>query len=207
MNSELYTSNLVERVYYGERQHDETKIKEQIKEFILELYERRREEPIEGGLQASMIIMPEAFAAKVNENDGLDYHKITEINLLRHIKKEDKFYKNEAAGEFGLLFNESKEIIQDGVELRILDGKNEIMIAIVANNNIKSDFQLSTLKTIIDNIRNLQRSRAYTHVKVGLHTPITKVEFGDIKEEKYNDLLKALEIEMSKLDQKDEFEK
>ncbi len=199
LKKDLYTNNLIENVYQGNDQDKGEKIKSQIEAFFKELSDRRREDPLEGGLQASTIIMPKAFAAKVNENDGFNSHKITEINLLRIIKNEKNFYKEEAIGEYGLIYKEAHEIAQNGIELRILDGKKSIMISIRAINDIKSIFQLNTLKSIIDNLRKLQANRAYIHVNVGLHTPLSTIEFQDIKEKMYNNLLKAIEKEEKKL--------
>lgn len=192
---DLYTKNMVEKIYYGTENNGEEKIREQIGAFCDELYERRRDDSIEDGLQASVIIMPNAFAAKVNENDGIDPHKITEINLLRFLKNKNKYYKGEAAGNFMLIYDEAKEIMRKCVEIRIIDGKNYFMAAIVSNREIKSEYQIKVLKTVIDYLRCLQQSRKYTHVHVGFHTPLTTVEFEDIKENMYNRLITALERE------------
>lgn len=92
INEELYINKeeVKEQFYYGDKSNSEEEIKKQIGLFFEELYKRRKDDTIEDGLQASAIIMPDAFAAKVNENDGIDSHKVTEINLLRYLKK---YYK------------------------------------------------------------------------------------------------------------------
>lgn len=193
--NQLYTNKLIEKVYYSNSKEKDEKAKEQIQKFLTELHERRREDPYEGGLQAEMVVMPEAFAAKVNENNGYDYHKITGVNLLRYIKKEDKYYSKEAIKHYGLLYNEANDILNNGVEIRILDGKNAIIVAIVSNKGIKSQYQIDTLKILIDNLKESQSKRLYTHVKVGLCTMNGTVECEDIKEQTYNKLINALENE------------
>ncbi|MBR0351027.1 MAG: hypothetical protein IJH76_04340 [Clostridia bacterium] len=193
--NQLYTNKLIEKVYYSNSKEKDEKAKEQIQKFLTELHERRREDPYEGGLQAEMVVMPEAFAAKVNENNGYDYHKITGVNLLRYIKKEDKYYSKEAIKHYGLLYNEANDILNNGVEIRILDGKNAIIVAIVSNKGIKSQYQIDTLKILIDNLKESQSKRLYTHVKVGLCTMNGTVECEDIKEQTYNKLINSLENE------------
>ena len=197
--NQLYTNKLVEKVYSSTAQQSNENAQEQISSFIEELHTRRRSDPYEGGLQAEMVVMPDAFAAKVNENNGYDYHKITGVNLLRYIKKEDKYYSKEAVNAYGLLYYEANEILNNGIEIRFLDGKNTIMVAIMSNKEIKSQFQLDILKFLIDNLRKCQSKRLYTHVKVGLMISTTMIDTADIKEQMYQKLVNALEIEKNNL--------
>ena len=65
----------------------------------------------------------------------------------------------------------------------------------VSNKGIKSQYQIDTLKILIDNLKESQSKRLYTHVKVGLCTMNGTVECEDIKEQTYNKLINALENE------------
>lgn len=197
--NQLYTNKLIEKIYSSNSQQSREEAREQIQNFLAELHDRRRKDPYEGGLQAEMLVMPESFAAKVNENDGYDFHKITGVNLLRFIKNEDKYYSKEAIKEFGLLYKEANEILNNGVEIRILDGKNTINFAIMSNKGIKSQFQIDTLKTLINNLKELQSKRKYTHVKVGIIVSTTMVDSADIKDQMYKKLMTILENEKNNL--------
>ena len=197
--NQLYTNRLTEKVYSSNLEQSRENAKEQINNFLTELHTRRREDPYEGGLQAEMVIMPEAFAAKVNENDGYDSHKITGVNLLRYIKKEDRYYSKEAVKKYGVLYYEANEILNNGVEIRVLDGKNTIMFAIMSNKEIKSQFQIDILKSLIDNLKEIQSKRKYTHVKVGLMVSSIMIDTADIKVQMYEKIMKLLESEEKKL--------
>lgn len=67
INKELYqTNSLEEKIYSGSIDNNQ----EELKQFFAEIIERRRgEDAIKDGLQASMIITKDRFAAKINEND------------------------------------------------------------------------------------------------------------------------------------------
>ena len=105
-SNELLTDKLTEKVYASNEYNGDAHMQQQLGDFISELYNRRRSDSNEEGLQAGMLIMPSSFAAKITENDGNDPHGITNINLLRYIKKEKDFYVREAAGKFGVIKNE-----------------------------------------------------------------------------------------------------
>lgn len=196
---EVYTNILRERVYYCNSQENDENIHNQIDWFLKELMSRRRNDPHEGGLQAEMIVMPEAFAAKVNENNGYGPHIIAGINLYKCIKHETRFFTEHALGNYGLFSKEVNEILKNGLEIRILDGKNTIMVAICANNNIKSEYQIKVLEILIDKLNDLQRNRAYTHVKAGVNTPISYLEMDDVKRYAYDNLKIAIKNEKQKL--------
>ena len=81
----IYTDRLEEKIYHATNKDSEEKINEQLKLFFKELTTRKRNDAIEGGLQASLIIFPEIFAAKVNEEDGMGSHAQSNINLVEFI--------------------------------------------------------------------------------------------------------------------------
>ena len=67
INKELYqTNSLEEKIYSGSIENNQ----KELKPFFAEIIERRRgEDPVNDGLQASIIITKDRFAAKINEND------------------------------------------------------------------------------------------------------------------------------------------
>ncbi len=126
--NELLTDKLTEKVYYSRIQDGNEYMQEQIKAFLMELYKRRRDDPIEGGLQANMLIMPNAYAAKITENDGTDPHIITIINLLRYIKGKNTFYKREVSETLKMIKEEKYDSLIKALEneYRNLDSNNEL---------------------------------------------------------------------------------
>ncbi|MBR3661370.1 MAG: hypothetical protein IKN63_05705 [Bacilli bacterium] len=60
-----YIKNLEEKIYYGINKNSEAINFEIIKSFFQELIKRKRNDPFEGGLQASMILFSTSFAGKV----------------------------------------------------------------------------------------------------------------------------------------------
>ena len=170
-------------------------IQEQMRSFINELCQRRRDDPKEEGLQAGMLIMPSAFASKITENDGKDPHEITSINLLRYIKEKKDFYLREAGQWFNLLRNEKNEIYENGIDNRITDSEDRLMMAIQSNSNIQTKFQLTVLKALIDELWRIKQNGLYKSVEVGFYSPVSKVDVEELNDELYSKLNKSLEEE------------
>lgn len=196
MNVEdLKTDKQLEKIYYSNIQNSNEQIKEQISSFIEELYKRRRDDPKEEGLQAGMLIMPSAFASKITENDGKDPHEITSINLLRYIKEKKDFYLREAGQWFNLLRNEKNEIYKNGINNRIIDSGDRLMMAIQSNSDIQTKFQLTVLKALTDELWRIKQNGLYKSVEVGFYSPVSKVDVEELNYELYSKLNKALEEE------------
>lgn len=193
INDELFTSKQEEEIYYANNQSEPGKIEKIINEFLTELYDRRKDNPKEEGLQAVMVIMSEAFAAKVTEEDGSYPHDLTSINLLRHIKGENKFYIRDAAGLFENLKDEREEISKEGVKIAIVDCFENIRFIIDSEHNKHlSDFKIQTLEILIDLLKN---SKNFSNVEVGLYTPKSKIDVDKLDDEMYKKLKNALEKE------------
>ena len=196
MNVEyLKTDKQLEKIYYCNDHNSNEQIQEQMRSFINELCQRRRDDPKEEGLQAGMLIMPSAFASKITENDGKDPHEITSINLLRYIKEKKDFYLREAGQWFNLLRNEKNEIYENGIDNRITDSEDRLMMAIQSNSNIQTKFQLTVLKALIDELWRIKQNGLYKSVEVGFYSPVSKVDVEELNDELYSKLNKSLEEE------------
>lgn len=203
MNIEdLKTDKQLEKIYYSNNQNSDEQLNEQIRTFLNELCERRRDDSEEVGLQAFMLIMPNAFAAKITENDGKDPHAITEINLLRYIKKEKDFYAREAGEKFALLKNELSEIYKNGIGFRIADGEQDLMMAIQSHSNIQTKYQLTVLKKMFDELWNIKQKGLYKSVEVGFYSPISKVDVDELNDKKYSELIEAIDTEKKSLEER-----
>ena len=201
-SNELLTEKLTEKVYASNKYNGDAHMQQQLGDFISELYNRRRSDSNEEGLQAGMLIMPSSFAAKITENDGNDPHGITNINLLRYIKKEKDFYVREAAGKFGVIKNEMSEIFRNGIEIRIIDAEENLMMAIQSNSNIQTRFQLEVLKKIANELWRIKQNGLYESVEVGFYSPLSQIDVDDLNEELYSELIEAIKTEKISLEEK-----
>ena len=201
-SNELLTDKLTEKVYASNEYNGDAHMQQQLGDFISELYNRRRSDSNEEGLQAGMLIMPSSFAAKITENDGNDPHGITNINLLRYIKKEKDFYVREAAGKFGVIKNEMSEIFRNGIEIRIIDAEENLMMVIQSNSNIQTRFQLEVLKKLANELWRIKQNGLYESVEVGFYSPLSQIDVDDLNEELYSELIEAIKTEKISLEEK-----
>lgn len=196
---------LEEKIYYGTKQNNEEELNGVLKQFLIEVYKRRRNDPIEGGLQAEMIIMPEKFAAKITENEGLGSHYATSINLLRFIKGESSYYRDDVTQYSVIIKDEILDILTNGIEIRILAGQENIMFAISSNREHLSDFQIELLENQINLLKKVQQKNDDIYVEVGFSTPNSSIEFENIdnseyeklSDEKYEKIMNAIKKEKS----------
>ena len=166
-----------------------------------ELYERRRDDYEDEELQAGMLIMPNAFAAKVTENDGKDPHEITNINLLRYIKGKKDFYIRKAGHYSSIISNERSEIYKNAIGIYIHDSEEKLKMEIQSNSNIQTRFQLKALKNLIENLWQIKLNNLYQYVETRFYSPISDVEVEDLQDI-YSELTDALEIEEKKLEER-----
>ena len=199
MDKENYTKVLTEKIYKGTNKNEFKDNAHQMKLFFEMLYKRRREDPFEGGFQACALIMPDAFAAKANENDGLGIHGVEYINLLRYLQGNSEYFTSHGYGYFYLHKKETEEIILNGIEVRILDGQDKLMLAITSDRSIKSVFQLKVLKMIIDLCKQLKDKGLYQEVEVGINTPDIKIDFDEWTEDKFALMHNSLKDESNRL--------
>lgn len=201
MNIEdLKTDKQLEKIYYSNDQDSYEHLQEQMRSFLNELDERRKDDSEEEGLQAEMIIMPNAFASKITENEGKDPHEITIINLFRYIKEEKDYYLREAGQWFNLLKNERKEIYKNGIVNRVIDSEDKLMMAIESASNIQTKFQLTVLKALTEELWRIKQNGLYESVEVGFYSPLSKVDVEELNDELYSKLNEALKEEDHRLE-------
>lgn len=202
MNVEDFlTDKQSEKIYYSNNQNSDEQINEQIKSFLEELYERRRDDYEDEELQAGMLIMPNVFASKVTENYGKDPHEITKINLLRFIKGKKDFYIRKAGHYSSIISDEKSEIYKNAIEVAIHDSEESLKLEIQSKSNIQTRFQLTVLKKLIDNLWHIKLNNLFQYVEIGFYSPISAVEVEDLQDI-YRELNEALEIEEKKLEER-----
>lgn len=201
MNAEDFITNeQSERIYFLNKNDKDKQIQEQIKSFLKELYERRRGIFEKDGLNAQILIMPDACAAKVTEKDGKDPNLITNINLARYIEKKDGFiekdgfYKNEVTKYNEVIEDEISEITNNGVDIKVIDNEDELQFKIESKTSLQTFFQVNILRKLVDNLWIVKQSEKYKSIKVGFSTPESYVEMKDLQEN-YDELSDAIETE------------
>ena len=194
-----FTTKLEEIIYYGKKD-DLISLKKQLYLFFNEIIIRRRNDPIEGGLQASIVIYKDRAAAKVNEHDGKGVHIASNVNLTKFLFGDKKYITEFGTRYFGLYMNDMMTITKDAVTVRILDGKDYLMLAIQSYHEIDSLFKLKVIKMIIDICKSIKNKNIYKEIEVGLNTKNINMEFEDFNEHKYQSFLNILNNESKRIE-------
>jgi len=79
-----YIDTLKEKIYTATKEDGKETNFEQVSSFLEEVAMRKRFDAVEGGLQAA-VILPNQFAAKINEEDGYDPHMNSKVNLIKYM--------------------------------------------------------------------------------------------------------------------------
>ena len=196
---ELFTSKLEEKIYHGDRFDDSKDISRQLNLFFSNLIKRKRNTPIEGGLQASLIILEDAFAAKVNEDDGMATHARSQVNLVKYLNHDKNYITNQGVRKAIVYKDEVLQLSREGIEIRILDGEDHLMLAIYGATDIHTKFQMETLQKVLFYCRQIKEKNFYKMVEIGLHTPSIIIDFGDFEEGLYQKMLNALSLDSQKM--------
>lgn len=172
-----FTAIQEEKFYYVYLDMPKESINNTLTSFFMELVKRRKDDPFEGGLQASIVIMPNKATFKVCEDDGKAPHMQTMINSIKYMNNDYNFLTREGITYFSLYSKELSQLSEECIEIRVLDGEKELMLAIVSNRDIKSLFQVSLLEKIFAICTSLMENKIYTDIVIGLSTPTEKVDF------------------------------
>ena len=179
-DDDRYVKYLIERV------HSSSDIDEyEIRSFFDELVLRKREDPIEGGLQASMIVLSNRFAAKVNEEDGYGSHLCEYVNLIKYLYNDHKYFSQEAMKFPMLYFKESSIISEEGVEICFLDGENSLIISISSFKMI-NDYQKDVLKKLL--LVCSENLDYYQNIEIGINTPNVLLESTNLDMDNYESI-------------------
>ena len=191
-DDDRYVKYLSEKVYSsGDIDSDY-----ELRMFFDELVFRKREDPVEGGLQASMVILSDRFASKVNEGDGTYLHLCEFVNLVKYLKNDHKYFSQKAM-KFPMLYYKEFEIVrEEGIEIRILDGDDTLMITVLSYNEI-NDYQKDILKKILficySNLDN------YQNIEIGISTPNVIVDFTNINKDNFEYIISVVDNKHSRI--------
>ena len=193
-----FTNIQEEKIYECSQMDGEEKIYEIISSFFAELIQRRRNDPFEGGLQACAVIFPNQCAMKICENDGNEPHANAFINLVKYLNKDDKYISLNGARYFSLSRMERKKLIESGIGIRILDGKDELMLAINSNVGLLSQNQINILNKFLLLCKRLKDKKIYNTIIIGIHIDDCEIDFEDLSNEHYENIINSINNSQSK---------
>ena len=198
-NIEKYTNNLEEKIYYSTDTSNQLDTQNQLLSYFKELIKRKRDDIEEEGLQGSIIILPHKFAAKISEENGKGTHQNNNVNLVRYLNNEDTYISKIGMQYPAIYKEEIKQIIKEGIEIRIIATEETLKLAIISSDNIKTIYQAKALKNIISICQKLMKEKAIPNIEIGLSTPTTKIDFDDWNNERAEMFNNAIEQEEEKI--------
>ena len=77
-----------EKIYYSSDDNES----DVLNDFFNELVKRKKDDVDDWGLQASMVIRDNDYAAQINEKDGAESHNLTLINLYNNLNGDNNNY-------------------------------------------------------------------------------------------------------------------
>ncbi len=149
---------LTEKIYSEDISKGSIENKKTLRKFLLEYAKRKRGANIhEDGFHGGIVIMHDKWAAKVNEEDGKDYHTNTNMNLVRFLNNEHHFGTENEASKKALHENEVQAVIDNNMIVNLLSSKDTAKILIFCYNNNHSSYQLSIVRDILEIGKELVR--------------------------------------------------
>ena len=189
-----YVTNLVEKVYFGRDSDTSDGIGYQLEQFFDEVVRRKNKKQIDG-LQAAMVIYPDAFAAKVNENDGDAPHQNSYVNLTKYLNGDSNFLNGDGIRRLMLYTREMRQLVSTGIEVFIRTPEDNLEMGFIAFQPIQSIFQLDVLKLIVDECMKLMDSNSFKTIFLGMNTLNTHIEFDEFNRDRYSVFIDAIESE------------
>ena len=186
--TDKFTNVLDEKIYYASDTDDKETTYEQVENFFREVHDHRRDDPIEGGFQASMVIYPHMFAAKSNANDGYGGHQCCKVNLTKFINGDTTYLTERGAKNPQLYMGDLSQLIKNGVEVSLLSGEEHLMVAILASRDINSIYQLEVIKNVLDVCSELKNNGSFKTIEIGFRTPCIKVDYGELDSAKHDEI-------------------
>lgn len=162
------------------------------REFLKELYLRKREDPQEGGIQAVGAISKSNSCYKINEEDGYEPHMYSFAGLCSYINKgtytvfdREKTYP---------IFQEMRQSFIQGIaEVRITSSPTKTVFAITSSLEL-SNFQIQSIYVLLLNAISL----GFENIQLGVTSKNVNIKFGVESQE-------AVDILENYLDGKEDF--
>ena len=168
LQEKIYTTNINQSI-------DE--IEKNIDDFFGEIIDRRKDTNIHESLQAAAVIYPNYYAGKITEEDGLESHFTSQINLIRYLNNKREYITEKDSTNFELFETDYNKMLES-IRLSIMCNKDELRIMGNSNYGIESRFQQFVIETLAQNCQK------YFDEQI-----INKIIFGidDLEINKWND--------------------
>lgn len=142
------------------------------REFLKELYLRKREDALEGGIQAVGIILKNNSLYKINEEDGYEPHMYSFAGLCSYINKST--YTVFDRGKMMPILQEMKNCFNHGAaEVRITSSPTKTIFAITSSLEL-SYFQIQSIYVLLLNAISL----GFENIQLGVTSPNVNINFG-----------------------------
>ena len=178
---------LTERIFSASSADGRVFLKEQLQAFFQEVVDRRVSNE-EGGLQASILVLPEKVGAKVCEGNGLSSHHHSHINLLRFLNGRKEFLTPYEMSKISLYREDQEEMIRTAVEGRILSNTEEMGLVLFSNKDTLTDFQKEVIEVLVELCQEIQNQNIYQSVKLGISTEEFSREFDELTDDTISDI-------------------
>ena len=150
MNDKSFTNIQEEHIYTHNEIEKVELLDEEINAFFKELDKRKRNDLYENGLQACIVIFPDKCAMKICEGDGMAPHMNVFINLVKYLNNDPNYISVFGTSFFINFAKENRQLNENGIQIRIIDSEQILMLAITSMIDINSQYQISVLNKIID---------------------------------------------------------
>ena len=184
------SKNFEEKAYCLYEGDDDARIHSVLREFFQELVARKGSNGLDG-LQATFVLLPNQFGAKVCEKNGLDYHPQSQVNLIRFLKGRSDFIDSSLLNNCSLWMEEEYEL-EHNIQSRIVSGDNHFLLAIIGKNVDLTDFQRRVLREIINVCKEISNQHVYHSFKVGLWLNDTLINHDILSERQLNRLYSVI---------------
>lgn len=194
------TLDKLEETVYEVRDIDtEDNISFVLSSFMNELMERRKNDQLEGGMQASGVILPDKAGFKINEGDGKASHAHTLETLSQYLNGETMFSGEDTVGLIGLRRNDPNgflNIPKHGIKVRTIASEDGLIFIFETYLLNLTPFQLDVVEKIVNDIEKEYKSGIIKKPFINFITGKDRFVFNE--DENYDEELNRLKETINK---------
>lgn len=196
-------NKLEEKIYEMSDSFSDDENNELMHNFFQEIMARRKEDDVEGGLQAGGVIYHDKAAFKVNEQDGLAPHCHTIETLAQYMDGETMFSSVDSMGQVSKREGDPHNwvtIENYAFEFRIIIGRQSMFVATSTLNDTITIFQLKVIDKFVDYIKLAFEQGLLKYISFNYVTKEKKfvTDMNDMKESDFDELKNLLKTSMEK---------
>ena len=156
MNKYQTLDHLEEKVFVLNSSESEDNNDYELNSFFNELLSRRRNDYLEGGLQACGVVFSEKAGFKIAERDGSATHAHTDESIAQYLNGETMFSGEDTLGQFNLRKNDPNAWInlpKNSFTVRIVASKDHLIFVFNTYQYKISPFQLEVIEKTFNKIK------------------------------------------------------